>query len=192
MTLVDDQGAAFEGEVWDGAGVPALYGIRGFHGVTLSVPHLDQYAPIFTELMAWQKAGEYDSLDRAGERVTVYAMDGGGPGKEVHLIEQPDTGPARAGYGGVHHVAFRNATPEEQDMWLDKLNRLGVRSSGLVDRFYFRSLYFRISNGILFELATDEPGFTVDEPLETLGERLALPPFLEARRAQIEAGLKPV
>lgn len=192
MTLVDDQGAAFEGEVWEGAGVPAEYGIRGFYGVTLSVPNLEQYEPIFTTLMEWQKTGEYGSLDNAGERVAIYAMDGGGPGKEVYVIEQPNTRPARPGYGGVHHVAFRNTTQEEQDAWLRKLNELGVRSSGLVERYYFRSLYFRISNGILFELATDEPGFTADEPLETLGERLALPPFLEPQRAQIEAGLKPV
>lgn len=192
MTLVDDQGAAFEGEVWEGAGVPAEYGIRGFHGVTLSVPNLEQYEPIFTTLMEWQKTGEYGSLDNAGERVAIYAMDGGGPGKEVYVIEQPNTRPARPGFGGVHHVAFRNSTQAEQDAWLRKLNELGVRSSGLVERYYFRSLYFRISNGILFELATDEPGFTADEPLETLGERLALPPFLEPQRAQIEAGLKPV
>ena len=65
-------------------------------------------------------------------------------------------------------------------------------NSGVVDRYYFRSVYFRISNGILFELATDEPGFAVDEPLETMGQRLALPPFLEAQRRQIEAGLKPI
>jgi glyoxalase family protein len=192
MTLVDDHGAAFEGEVWEGAGVPTEFGIRGFHGVTLSVPNLEQYEPIFTTLMEWQKTGEHASLDNAGERVAIYAMDGGGPGKEVYVIEQPNTRPARPGYGGVHHVAFRNTTQEEQDEWLGKLNELGVRSSGLVERYYFRSLYFRISNGILFELATDEPGFTADEPLETLGERLALPPFLEPQRAQIEAGLKPV
>lgn len=192
MTLIDDQGAAFEGEVWDGAGVPAEYGIRGFHGVTLSVPDLEQYEPIFTTLMEWQKTAEHSSLDNAAERIAIYAMDGGGPGKEVYVIEQPNTRPARPGYGGVHHVAFRNKTIEEQDEWLRKLNELGVRSSGLVERYYFRSVYFRISNGILFELATDEPGFTADEPLETLGERLALPPFLEPQRAQIEAGLKPV
>lgn len=69
---------------------------------------------------------------------------------------------------------------------------MGVPTSGVIDRFYFKSLYFRISNGILFELATDEPGFTADEPLESLGEKLALPPFLEPQRAQIEAGLLPI
>jgi glyoxalase family protein len=76
--------------------------------------------------------------------------------------------------------------------WLARLGEYGVSNSGIVERYYFKSLYFRISNGILFEIATDGPGFAVDETLETLGERLALPPFLEPQRKQIEAGLKPV
>jgi glyoxalase family protein len=76
--------------------------------------------------------------------------------------------------------------------WIQRLNQLGIRNSGEIDRFYFRSLYFREPNGILFEIATDGPGFATDEPMATLGEKLALPPFLEGRRAQIEAGLKPL
>ncbi len=119
-------------------------------------------------------------------------MDGGGAGKELHVYEQPKLGRARLGHGGVHHVAFRLRDEQEQAYWLDRLSGFGVPNSGEVDRFYFKSLYFRISGGILFELATDGPGFHADEPLESLGERLALPPFLEPRRAQIEAGLKPL
>lgn len=192
LTLVDDHGAPFEGEVWDGAGVPTEHGIRGFFGVTLSVPSLDRYEPIFSQLMGWEAITTLPSLDNPDEKVAIYAMDGGGPGKEVYVIEQPSARRAMLGHGGVHHVAFRVTNHGEQDGWLEKLNSLGVRSSGMVERYYFRSLYFRISNGILFELATDEPGFAVDEPVETLGQRLALPPFLEPQRAQIEAGLKPV
>ena len=93
---------------------------------------------------------------------------------------------------GVHHVAFRVPTFEEHDRWIERLAEFGMPSSGRVDRFYFRSLYFREPNGILFELATDEPGFAVDEPMDKLGERLALPPFLESKRKEIEAGLKPL
>lgn len=192
LTLVDDQGASFEGEVWDGAGIPAEHGIRGFYGVTLSVPDHAKYEPIFTTLMDWEQVSQHTSLENPDDLVTVYAMDGGGPGKTVHVVEQKSVRGARPGAGGVHHVAFRLSGEEEQGAWLSRLNELGVRHSGPVDRFYFKSLYFRISNGILFELATDEPGFAVDEPLESLGERLALPPFLEPKRAQIEAGLKPV
>lgn len=192
LTLVDDQGAHFEGEVWDGVDIPAEHAIRGFFGVMLSVPQLVPMEPIFTTLLGFEKAAELPSLDNPAQSVTVYAMDGGGPGKELHIIEQPNTRPGFLGRGGVHHVAFRLSTNEEQEAWLQHLGRYGVRNSGLVERYYFRSLYFRISNGILFELATDEPGFAVDEPVETLGERLALPPFLEPQREQIEAGLQPI
>ena len=89
-------------------------------------------------------------------------------------------------------MAFRVRDDAEQAEWLKRLTGLGIGTSGVVDRFYFKSLYFRISYGILFEIATDGPGFAADEPLATLGERLALPPFLEPQRAQIEAGLKPL
>ena len=119
-------------------------------------------------------------------------MDGGGPGKEVHLYVQPDAPRAWLGRGGVHHVAFRLRDDAEQAAWLQHLNSVGMPNSGLVDRFWFKSLYFRVTNGILFELATDGPGFGIDEDPARLGEELVLPPFLEGRRAQIEAGLKPL
>jgi peptidoglycan/xylan/chitin deacetylase (PgdA/CDA1 family) len=93
---------------------------------------------------------------------------------------------------GVHHVAFRTPDEEQYHALADRLWEFGIQNSGEIDRYYFRSLYFREPNGILFEIATDGPGFTADEPLEHLGEKLALPPFLEGRRAEIEAGLKPL
>jgi glyoxalase family protein len=124
--------------------------------------------------------------------VHVYEMGKGGPAAELHVAVEPHLPPARSGAGGVHHVAFRVPTFAEYDQWGGRLRELRVPNSGPVDRFYFRSLYFREPNGILFELATDEPGFAADEPMESLGEKLALPPFLEARRKAIEAGLKPI
>ena len=119
-------------------------------------------------------------------------MGEGGPSAELHVIEQRDLTPARQGAGGVHHVAFRTPDEEQYHAWTKRLNEFGIRNSGEIDRFYFRSLYFREPNGILFEIATDGPGFATDEPLEKLGQKLALPPFLEPRRAEIEAGLKPL
>ena len=98
----------------------------------------------------------------------------------------------RQGAGAVHHVAFRTPDEAQYHAWTQRLSELGIRHSGEIDRFYFRSLYFREPNGILFEIATDGPGFATDEPMATLGEKLALPPFLEPRRAEIEAGLKPI
>jgi glyoxalase family protein len=196
LTLVDDQGAPFEGEVWLGDGnrrlhgVPEEFALRGFYGVVLSTPYLSHLAPILTEVLDWKEVGRHTNEN--GELVVVYAMDSGGAGKEVHVVEQPNTRLAMLGAGGVHHVAFRVKDDEEQRNWRQRLlsARLGV--SPIIDRFYFKSIYFRISNGILFEIATDGPGFAADEPLETLGEKLALPPFLEPHRAQIEAGLKPI
>src|SRR5690606_21648907 len=114
-----------------------------------------------------------------------------GAAAELHVEENRSLPRVHPGAGGVHHVAFRTPDKASLDAWVKHVTQFGIRSSGEVERYYFTSLYFREPNGILFEIATDGPGFAVDEPLETLGEALALPPFLEGRRASIEAGLKP-
>ena len=116
----------------------------------------------------------------------------GGPGRELWVVEEPGQGIAWLGAGGVHHVAFRVANDDEQRDWRERITSRGLQVSPYIDRFYFHSIYFRISNGLLFEIATDGPGFTVDEEPDTLGEKLVLPPFLEPQRTQIEAGLKPI
>lgn len=190
LTLVDDGNAAFEGEVWDGAGIPVEHAIRGFFGVMLSVPSLSQIGIVLTQILEFEELDRQPNPDNPSEEIVIFGTEGGGPGKEVHVAVQPSQRRAQLGYGGVHHVAFRVKDVEEQQEWDSRLNRFGLRTSGEVDRYYFKSLYFRISNGILFELATDGPGFATDESVETLGERLALPPFLEPHRAEIEAGLK--
>lgn len=190
LTLVDDGGAPFEGEVWLGAGVPEEYALRGFYGVMLSTPDLDYMHAVLTQVMGWEETGRHTNTE--GEAVVIYGMDGGGPNKQVWVTHQPGMRPAMLGAGGVHHVAFRVRDEEEQAYWRERLTNAGAGVSPFIDRYYFKSIYFRISNGILFEIATDGPGFATDEPLESLGERLALPPFLEPRRAQIEAGLKPI
>ncbi len=190
LVLVDDRGADYEGETWDGTDVPAEYALRGFYAVMLSIPQLDWIDPILTQVLAFRPArtAEYPG----GAQVVIYESGEGGPGRELWVIEEPDKPIARLGAGGVHQVAFRVADKEEQRYWHERIARSGLRVSPFIDRYYFQSIYFRISNGILFEIATDGPGFTADEDLETLGERLALPPFLEPQRAQIEAGLKPI
>lgn len=192
LTLVDDGGVDFHGQVWDGADVPVEFAIRGFYGVQLSVPALGQVGMILTQLLGFEEIDRQPNPANPAEEVVIYAMDGGGPGKEVQVVIQPGLARAFLGSGGVHHVAFRVKDVAEQDYWNDLLTKRGLRTSGLVDRFYFQSLYFRISGGILFELATDGPGFATDEPVETLGEHLALPPFLEPYREQIEKNLKPL
>jgi len=142
-------------------------------------------------VMGMRRGRSYAAPDGAGEAVQVYEMGEGGPAAELHVRVEPGLAPTQPGAGGVHHVAFR-VRDEEYDYWVDRLRRLRIPSSGPVDRFYFRSLYTREPNGILYEIATDGPGFATDEPLEALGERLALPPFLEPQRAAIERNLKPL
>lgn len=192
LMLVDDQGAAVEGEPWDQTDIPLEHAIRGFYGIMLAIGDVRQLEPILTRVTHFEQVDTQPWLDNPNDTVYRFAMDGGGPGKEVFVVEQKQAPLAHLGRGGVHHVAFRLRDGEEQAEWLEHLNRIGVGNSGLVDRFYFQSVYFRISRGVLFELATDGPGFDADEPLDQLGERLALPPFLEPYRERIEAGLKPI
>jgi glyoxalase family protein len=117
-------------------------------------------------------------------------MGAGGAAAELHVRVRPDLVPHRPGAGGVHHIAFRVADEETYHAWTRRLRDLRIPNSGEVDRYYFRSLYFREPNQILFELATDGPGFAVDENISDLGNSLVLPPFLEGRRGEIEANLR--
>jgi glyoxalase family protein len=190
LALVDDEGAP-GGTPWSKSPVPEEYAVRGLFASRLMVRQLEPTALVLTQVMGYRQAAEYPSADRRG-RTIVFALGEGGAGKELYVVEQPDQPYGQLGIGGVHHIAFRTPNVQEQTQWMDRLHAVGLRTSGLVDRYYFQSLYFRIPGGILFEIATDGPGFATDEPAEHLGERLALPPFLEPRRTQIEAGLKPV
>lgn len=124
--------------------------------------------------------------------ILVFETDEGGNGSEIHLEERSDLQVERSGRGSVHHVAFRVDNEEELRKWIQKIDVAGFPNSGFVDRYYFRSLYFREPNGILFELATDGPGFAIDESVDHLGKNIALPPFLESKREQIEQKLKPL
>jgi glyoxalase family protein len=119
-------------------------------------------------------------------------MGPGGVAAELHVVVQPSLPVAQLGAGGVHHVAFRTPTLEEHTAWIERITAMRIPNSGLVDRYYFRSLYFREPNGILFEIASDGPGFAVDEDESTLGEQVALPPFLEPQREAIVSRLKPL
>jgi glyoxalase family protein len=192
LSLVDDGGAGEPPVVWERSPVPAEHQIRGLGPVVISVPELDPTAAVLTQVMGMHEAREYSHPGSSWLRVHVFEMGGGGAHAELHVAVQPDLPVARQGAGGVHHVAFRTPTFEEYDAWVDRLRDMRVPNSGPIDRFYFRSLYFREPNGILFEIATDEPGFAVDEDPARLGEAVALPPFLEPHRAAIIANLKPI
>jgi glyoxalase family protein len=188
LVLVDDGGAG-PASPWEKSAVPPEHQIRGLGPIVLTVRDLARTERVLTGVMNMRRTRDYAAY---GAHIHVFAMGEGGPAAELHVLESKDVAEARQGAGGVHHVAFRTPDEAQYHAWTARLNELGIRNSGEIDRFYFRSLYFREPNGILFEIATDGPGFATDEPMEALGEKLALPPFLEPRRAQIEAGLKPI
>jgi glyoxalase family protein len=191
LVLFDDGGQG-PSSPWENSPVPAEHQIRGLGPIVLTVQDLSRTATVLTDVMNMRRARDYAAH---GAQIHVFAMgeatDGNNPAAELHVLEDKGS-PARQGAGGVHHVAFRTPDETQYHAWTQRLTDLRVPHSGEIDRFYFRSLYFREPNGILFEIATDGPGFATDEPLATLGEKLALPPFLEPRRAAIEAGLKPI
>ena len=188
LLLIDDGGAG-DARPWAGSPVPAEHQIRGLGPITISVRDLAPTEAFLTDMLRMRR--DHGFLAADGCDTAVFAMGAGGPAAELHVREEPHLSSARQGAGGVHHVAFR-IPDADYDEWVDRLRRLGVQSSGPVDRFYFRSLYTREPGGILCEIATDGPGFSADEPIDQLGKKLALPPFLEPRRAAIEAGLAPL
>ncbi|MFC3341839.1 ring-cleaving dioxygenase [Paenibacillus abyssi] len=194
LILVSDENdkGVQAGKPWDRSPVPAEYGIVGLGPVKLTVQHAEPTALVLTQLMGFRHSRQYPSQVAGQPDIVVYETGEGGTGAEVHLEERNDLPREQLGRGGVHHVAFRVDNEDELRKWINRIREARFPNSGFVDRFYFRSLYFREPNGILFELATDGPGFDTDEELHSLGESLALPPFLESQRTQIEAGLKPL
>lgn len=184
---------------WEKSSVPEAQQLLGFGPVTLSVPKLAPTALILEKLMDMQLVGDYADPERAyadperaANKVFRYAFASGGLDAEVHVAVRPEVPRARPGAGSVHHVAFRTPDDANYHAWAERLTRAQIPHSGEVDRYYFKSLYFREPGGILFEIATDGPGFAADEDSAHLGENVALPPFLEPQRAQIIANLKPL
>jgi len=174
---------------WTATGIPADVAIRGLGPVALTVRKAARTVDAMVRLLGFAVVS--DEPVEGGRDLVLRLGDAGAAG-ELHLHERPALPVMQQGFGGVHHVALRSGDATAHRRWFDHLTAHGLRTSGLVDRYYFQSLYFREPNGILFELATDGPGFASDEPAERLGERLALPPFLEPHRAAIEAGLVPL
>lgn len=172
--------------VWAEGGIPGEAAIRGFHGVNLLLSDRAATGAILTDVLGYTEAGREGSLTR-------YKVEGAGLGGVVDIQAAGDFLPARMGAGSVHHIAFRAANDAEQAAMVDKLAaNHRIRTTEQRDRNYFRSVYFREPGGILFEIATDEPGFAVDEPVAELGRNLKLPPFLEGQRKEIEAVLQPL
>jgi glyoxalase family protein len=187
--------ASAGGTPWAASPIPVEHQIRGLHAVRLIVARLEPTTHVLTETMGFRAAGTYTLPGEDGQperAISVFETGAGGLGAEVHLEERPELRRGRVGIGGVHHVAFRTPDDDEHVAWRERLVRAGLYATPVIDRFYFHSVYFREPGGVLFEIATDGPGFATDEDPAHLGERLALPPFLEPHRATIEAGLRPL
>ncbi|GMA61727.1 ring-cleaving dioxygenase [Alicyclobacillus fastidiosus] len=192
LALVDDGGRGDAHEAWERSVVPAENQIRGQGPIMISVPELRYTDMVLTTVMSMRQVRQYAHPENAKHTVYVYEMGPGGPHAELHVAVQPELPVAQLGAGGVHHVAFRTPNETEYHEWIQRIQSYRIPNSGEVDRYWFCSLYFREPNGILFEIATDEPGFAVDEDPESLGEKIVLAPFLEPRRAEIVANLKPL
>jgi glyoxalase family protein len=177
---------------WASSSVPAEHQIRGLSHVELTVARLEPTAWVLTEVLGFRRTADAAAAGSPARSIAVFETGPGGPGAEVHVQERPELPQARLGIGGVHHVAFRTPTDDEHRGWQQRIAQAGLGVTQVIDRYYFKSIYFREPGRVLFEIATDGPGFATDEDAARLGERLALPPFLEPRRTEIEAGLVPL
>ncbi|HEX6433663.1 MAG TPA: VOC family protein, partial [Gemmatimonadales bacterium] len=167
---------------WTGSGIGAAEAIRGLHSVTMTLADPAPTLALMTSVLGFQVVDQ-------SERVTRLAIKGDVPGRRIDLARDSNAPPARNGLGTVHHVAMAIATAEEQAQLRNELIALGYAVTGVLDRQYFQSIYFREPGGVLLEVATMQPGFMVDEPLATLGRELKLPPWEESNRPTIEKSL---
>lgn len=170
---------------WAGGPVPADEAVRGFAAVRLRVAESGPTQRILEQVLGYDLVDETDGRLRLKHRSEVRAA-------EVEIEVVGSGAPPRPGAGSVHHVAFRAADDEAQRTMREQLRSLGLQVTEVLDRNYFRSIYFREPGGVLFEIATDDPGFAIDEPEATLGEELRLPAWYESRRTEIEARLPPL
>lgn len=190
LELVTDP-AAMDRKPWADGPVPDRHGIRGFHSVTLSVDAGEPTIALLTGEMGLTPAGEEGGRFRFAAAGDGYPA-AGDPGVAVDVVPAPGTSRGHVAAGSVHHVAWRVPGDREQTALRRALIEAGFEPTPVIERFYFRSVYFRERGGVLFEIATDPPGFTVDEPLAELGSRLTLPPWLEPHRERIEGVLPPL
>lgn len=174
------ESASPKGAGWKAAGIPPEHSIRGFHSVTLVEEGYEKTASLLTNLMNFKHIGSDQN------RFRYQAGSGDGFASTVDVLCAPAGKPGSMGAGVVHHVAFRASDDAQQAEWLRAIAAAGFNVSPVMDRCYFHSIYYREPGGVLFEIATDNPGFTADEKAEALGTKLMLPPWLEKYRAEIE------
>ncbi len=173
-------------ESWADSTLPAEYSLRGFHSVSAALEGYERTAQLLTQSFGYHLVKESEN------RFRFAAASESGPGRIVDLLCMPDSRPGQVAAGSVHHIAFRAKDDHEQLQWREHLVELGYNVTPVIDRIYFQSIYFREPGGVLFEIATEPPGFTLDEIIEELGSNLRLPPWLESARSQIQKVLPPI
>lgn len=173
------------GTPWQKGPIPLEYAITGLGPITIRIAEFDYLKEVLEKVLLFKEIGQDGALH-------LFEVGEGGNGAQVIVEKNIILPPGRQGFGTVHHAAFRVEDRAVLDEWTQRMESFGFQTSGFVDRFFFQSLYSRVANGILFEFATDGPGFMGDEPYETLGEKLSLPPFLEPKREQIEGMVRPI
>lgn len=185
--LISDQQnqGVSSGKPWQNGPIPLEFAITGLGPIFIRTSHFDYFKELLEKVFEMSEIAQEDSFH-------LFEMGEGGNGAQV-IVEYNTVLPqARQGFGTVHHTAFRVDERADLEAWQQQLQAFQLRNSGYVERYYFGSLYTPVAPGVLFELATDGPGFMGDEPYETLGEKLSLPPFLEPQREQIESMVRPL
>lgn len=173
------------GTPWQKGPIPLEFAITGLGPITIRIAEFDYMKEVLEKVLLCKEIGQNGSFH-------LFEVGEGGNGAQVIIEKNVILPPGRQGFGTVHHAAFRVEDRAVLDEWTQRMESFGFKTSGFVDRFFFQSLYSRVANGILFEFATDGPGFMGDESYETLGEKLSLPPFLEPQREQIEGLVRPI
>ena len=179
-----DHGVA-SGTPWQKGPVPLEYAITGLGPVFVRIADFNTFKVVMEQVLMFKQNGQEGNF-------YLFEVGEGGNGASVIVEHNEELPQALQGHGTVHHAAFRVADREVLEQWIQRMNSIGYRTSGYVNRHFFESLYVRVVPQILFEFATDGPGFMGDEPYETLGEKLSLPPFLEPKREQIEKLVRPI
>lgn len=173
------------GTPWQDGPVPLEYAITGLGPVFVRISEFKNLKEVLERVLLFKEIDSDGSFH-------LFEIGEGGNGAQVIVEHNVVLPPSQQGFGTVHHAAFRVNDRAELDAWDERMRGFGMNTSGFVDRFFFKSLYARVASQILFEFATDGPGFMGDEPYETLGEKLSLPPFLEQKREQIEKMVRPI
>lgn len=173
------------GTPWKKGPIPLTYAITGLGPIFVRIADFPYFKGMLEKVFQFKETNQQDAFH-------LFEVGEGGNGASV-IVEHNDELPfARQGFGTVHHIAFRVADRSALEHWIERIGSLGYKTSGYVNRHFFESLYVPVATQILFELATDGPGFLGDEPYETLGEKLSLPPFLEPKRSSIEKLVRPI